>query len=225
MADSPVNVTPIHVSTQGTRKARQPYTEQERRALIEQMVEQRIRTHSSWEQVTKANNVGLRTAERWRRTDEWRQIESRWRRILREETRTGIVELTGPAVDVLAELMLDPKTPAFTRMHCARTLLEFGGIADESEEITVDQHDELMAFLKQLDRSRSVASSVLDIEPLPSGLLPPQLQEARAELPADPSLDQPDLPLARKPASPAPETHDPGAWEATRHAGNRHLRG
>src|SRR5215207_2697361 len=139
MADSPVNVTSIPGSTQGHRKPRQPYAEQERRSLIEQLVEERIRTHSSWEHVAKANEIGLRTVERWRQSDEWRQIESRWRRLMREETRTLIAEVTGQAVDVLISLMLDPTTPAFTRLHCARTLLEFGGIGDEIEEITVDQ--------------------------------------------------------------------------------------
>jgi hypothetical protein len=186
VADPPVIVTNMQVNTQGSRNVRQPYTEQERRALIEQMVEQRVRTHSSWEQVAKANEVGLRTVERWRQSDEWRQIEYRWRRIMREETRTLITEATGDAVDVLIELLLDPKTPAFTRLHCARTLLEFGGVADEMEEITVDQNDEFVAFLKQHKQSRSVVSRVLDIEPLASGLLPPALQEVTADLPGDP---------------------------------------
>jgi hypothetical protein len=187
VADSPVIVTTtIHGSSQGTRKPRQPYTEQERRTLIEQMIEQRIRTHSSWEQVAKAHNVGLRTAERWRKTDEWRQIESHWRRILREETRTLITEATRHAVDVLVTLMLDPQTPPFTRMHCAKALLEFGGIADEHDEITVDHNGELMDFLKHVNQSRSVAPWILDLEPQPSGLLPPQLQALTRERPGDP---------------------------------------
>src|SRR5829696_4971355 len=149
VTDPSVIVMTMQAITQEPRKPRQAYTEQERRALIEQMIEQRIRTHSSWEQVAKAHNVGLRTAERWRKTDEWRQIESHWRRIMREETRTRITEVTGQAVDVLMALMLDPTTPAFTRMHCAKALLEFGGIADENEEITVDHNGELIDFLKQ----------------------------------------------------------------------------
>jgi hypothetical protein len=173
----------MHGSTQGTRKAHQPYTKQEREALIGQMIEQRIRTHSTWEQVAANNEVSLRTAERWRKSDEWRQIESKWRRIMREEARTEIGELMSDAIAVLQELMLDPKIPPFTRMHCAKTLLEFGGIADESEEIIVDQNDDFLDFLKHLDPSRSVAARVRDIEPLASGLLPPQLQELTAERP------------------------------------------
>src|SRR5215212_4431763 len=94
MTDSPVIMTTIEVSMQEPRKPRTPYTAQERRGLIERMIEQRIRTHSSWEQVAKANEVGLRTVERWRQTDEWRQTEYRWRRIMREETRTLIAEAT-----------------------------------------------------------------------------------------------------------------------------------
>ncbi len=209
--DSPVIVTTNDVSTQGTRKAHQPYTKHERQALIEQMVEQRIRDRTSWELVAKANHVSLRTVERWRTSDEWRQIESRWRRIMREEARTEISELVSDAIAVLKELMLDPKTPAFTRMQCARALLEFGGIADERDEITVDQNGELIDFLKQLDPSRSVAARVRDLEPLASGLLPPQLQELAAERPGDPSPDRPDMPPLREPASGAPETHDPHA--------------
>jgi hypothetical protein len=213
---SPVIVT---TSTQGTRKARQPYSEQERQALIEQMIEERIRTHSTWEQVAKANNVAVRTVERWRKSDEWRQVENRWRRIMREESRTLIAERTGQAVDVLLELMLDPKTPAFTRMHCARTLLEFGGIADESDEITVAQNDELIDFLKHLDTSPSGAASLLDIEPLPSGLLPPQLRVVTAE---PPDTSSPTEPAPRADAIPNP---DRNAEQATRHARDRHPRG
>ena len=210
MTDSSVVVITMPAIIQEPRKPRQAYTEQERRALIEQMVEERIRTHSSWEQVAKANNVGLRTAERWRKTDEWRQIESHWRRIMREETRTLIIEVTGQAVDVLIQLMLDPTVPAFTRMHCAKTLLEFGGVADEMEEIAVDQHDELMTFLTQAKRSRSVVDTVLAIEPLASGLLPPQLREGMTELPGDPSQDRPVM-LPWERASRALETQDPVA--------------
>src|SRR5215204_3706491 len=210
MADSPISMSTMHISTQGTRKGRPPYTEQERRALIEQMVEQRIRDHATWEQVAADHDVGLRTAERWRTTDEWRQIESRWRRTMREETRTRIIEVTGQAVDILIALMLDPTVPAFARMHCAKTLLEFGGIADEIEEIAVDQHDELMTFLKQAKRSRSVVDTVLAIEPLASGLLPPQLREVMTERPGDPSPVRPVMrPWER--ASRAPETQDPAA--------------
>jgi hypothetical protein len=172
------------------------------------MVEQRIRTHSTWQQVAEAHNVGLRTVERWRTTDEWRQTEYRWRRIMREETRTRIAEAAEDAVDVLIELMLDPQIPPFTRMQSAKALLEFGGIADELEEITVDQNDELMAFLKQAKRSSSVVPRLLDIEPLPSGLLPPALQEAMAELPGEPSLDRSNR-LLGEPASRPPELHRP----------------
>ena len=153
----------------------------------------------------------VRTVERWRKTDEWRQIESRWRRIMREEARTEIGESMPDAIAILKELMLDPKTPPFTRMHCAKTLLEFGGIADEMDEITVDHNGELIDFLKHVTQSRSVADRVHDLEPLPSGLLPPQLQELAAERPGDPSLDRPDMSPPRGPASRAPETHDPNA--------------
>src|SRR5215207_5854776 len=146
MADPPVIVTNMHVSPQGPRKPHTRYSEQERRALIEQIIEQRIREHATWEQVAAANEVSLRTVERWRTSDEWRQIESRWRRLLREETRTRIAELTGPAVEVLTNLMLDPNIPPFTRMQSAKALLEFGGIADEIEESAVDQNDELLTF-------------------------------------------------------------------------------
>jgi hypothetical protein len=130
---------------------------------------------------------------------------------MREEARTEIGESMRDAIAVLKELMLDPKTPAFTRMNSAKALLEFGGIADEMEEITVDQNDEFIDFLKHLDPSRSVAARVRDLEPLPSGLLPPQLQELATELPTDPSLDRPDMPPPRGPTARAPETHDRNA--------------
>jgi hypothetical protein len=199
MTNSPVIVTTTDVNTQGTRKAHQPYAKQDRQALIERMVEQRIRTKSTWEQVARANHVSLRTVERWRKSDEWRQIESKWRRIMREETRTLIAELTGQAVDVLRDLMLDPTIPAFTRMHCAKALLEFGGIADEMEEFTVDHNAEFLDFLKHLDQSGSIAARVRDLEPLASGLLPPELQELVAE--------RPETTPPREPALRAPDTH------------------
>src|SRR4051812_25300107 len=132
MASPPTTIMTGQVHEPG-RKARQSYAESERRALIEQMIEQRIRTGASWEQVAANHNVSLHTAERWRASDDWRQAEHRWRRILRGETRTRIVEIAGQAVDVLITLMGDPTTPAFTRYNCAKALLEFAGIADEFE--------------------------------------------------------------------------------------------
>jgi hypothetical protein len=144
------------------------------------MVEERIRSRATWEEVAAAHNVPLRTAERWRTTDEWRQAEARWRRILREETRTQIVEVAGQAVEILVELMRNPQTPAFTRFNCDKTLLEMVGIDEEIEEIQVDKNDEFMAFLKERQRTPSLVATLMDLEPLDGGLLPPQLQALTA---------------------------------------------
>lgn len=154
---------------------RKRHTDKERREIIEQMVEERIREESTDEQIAARHNICSRTLRRWKQSDEWREVEHRWRRILREETRSDIAEIASKAVGVLTELALNDKVQPFTRMNAAKTLLEFSGVADELEEIKVDQNDELLTFLKQAKASRSVVATVMDIEPLPSGLLPPEL--------------------------------------------------
>jgi hypothetical protein len=130
---------------------------------------------------------------------------------MREEARTEIGESMRDAIAVLKELLNDPEISPFTRMHCAKTLLEFGGIADEMDEIAVDHNADFMDFLRHVTQSPSVAASVRDLEPLPSGLLPPELEKFAAERPRDPSSDRPDMPPPRGLGSRTPETHDPTA--------------
>lgn len=185
MTDSRLLLTDIHMNAPAPRKPRQAYAQDERRELIEKMVEQRIRSRATWAQVAVANNVPLRTAERWRTTDEWRQAESHWRRILREEARTSVAENAQEAIGVLLELMHDQAVSPFTRFNCAKTLLELAGIDEETEEVKADQNSELLEFLKERQRAPSVVATVLDIEPLDGGLLPPQLQALTALRPED----------------------------------------
>jgi hypothetical protein len=194
-------VPEMPISAQGPRSPRQAFAAPERRRLIEAMIAQRLRTGRTWDHVAAEHHVSPRTAERWRASDEWRQVEARWRRLLRDEVRTQITAVAGQAVDILVQLMVDPETPPFTRFHCAKALLEFAGIADELEERPVDQHDELIDFLRKQHQARAGRATILDVAPLDSGLLPPQMSERTAALTAARLADPAALPPTTESAS------------------------
>jgi hypothetical protein len=153
----------------------------ERSKMMEEMIEERIRSGATLEQVAKNHGVCIRTVTRWKATDQWRAIENKWRRIMREESRTEINEAIPDAIAVLSELMSDPSVSSFTRMNSAKALLEFSGVADEIEETKVDQHDELLEFLKKVEKRPTMEAGLLDIQVLDGGLIPPQLSGSIAD--------------------------------------------
>jgi hypothetical protein len=158
-----------------TNKIYRPKGSDERTQLMEQMIEDRIREDATLDVIAQRYGVCQRTVRRWKATDEWRAIETRWRRIMREEGRTEIGESIKGAVEVLNELAHDKSVTAFTRMSSARALLEFSGVDQEIEETKVDQHDELLEFLKQVEKRPSISAKIMDIPVLDGGLLPPEI--------------------------------------------------
>ena len=80
------------------RRRRRRYrrlTTARKRALFDRMLEKKSREKLTWTEVARAFRVGRPTLSAWRRTEEWRLAEARWRRILREETRSDAAAL-GP---------------------------------------------------------------------------------------------------------------------------------
>ena len=177
------------IAEDGDKKPYHRYTDQERAVLIERMVEMKFRSRKSWDEVCDEVGVSRATSRRWRMTDEWRMVEARWRRILREEARSDVHQIAHDAIGVLQDLMHDASVSPFTRYNCAAKLVDLVGIEDEIEERKADQNDELLDFLKKVGRKSNSGSlppnpmgEILDIEVKPGGLLPDEIVEENMKM-------------------------------------------
>jgi transposase-like protein len=89
------------------RQARryQRYSKEAKAELFDRILEQKHREKTSWDDLAAAFGVARSTIADWRRSEEWRLAEARWRRIMREETRTDATGLGKDALEVMAHLM------------------------------------------------------------------------------------------------------------------------
>ena len=161
------------------------HTPAEKLAKMEALIEEKFRTHKTWEQVCANHSIDRSTKLRWSQTEEWREIEQRYRRMLREELRTDVTQDGRAAVQVLRDLMHGvpgadgSKVGSFTRYSAAKTLIELVGLEQELEEKTADKVDEIVDFLKAVGREpelpRAAIAQHLSVEVLPGGHLPPEI--------------------------------------------------
>lgn len=82
--------------------------------------------------------MGRRTLDRWLTQPKFRAAYLAARRQLMEQTITGLVRLSGPAMDQLAAIATSPKSREQDKIAAARTLLEYGfkGVIPEKHEIS-----------------------------------------------------------------------------------------
>ena len=160
------------------------YTKDERNDLIDRILETRYRHQKTWEECSDIYDMSRSTIQRWRRTDEWQFTEAKWRRIMREETRSDMTGVSQDAKEVLKELMHTARSE-FVRFSSAKTLLDYTGIDQEIEERGLDQKDEILTFLKKVeqhtkdkDRLRDAGidpDTIIDVEAKEGGLLPDEI--------------------------------------------------
>lgn len=164
-----------------TEKNYHRYSKEERIELIDKMLEKKYRDKSTWDEVADAFGVARSTIRRWRLGDEWRMVEARWRRVMREEARSDTTMLAQDALGVLQDLMHTARGD-FTRYSAAAKILDLVGVGDEIEEAKVDQTNELMKFIEKM-QGRAVEDaklkaigidpdSIIEAEVRPGGLLP-----------------------------------------------------
>lgn len=167
------------------------YTADERVVLIDKLLEARMRSRASWVELSMQFGISRATINRWQQTDEWRQAEARWRRIIREETRTDVAVVGQDMVGVLQDLAHQARSE-FVRYSAASKLLDLFGVGDEIAETQADQTGELLDFFKQLDarnreRERLAAqgidlAAVIDAEVKPGGALPDAIVAQNREI-------------------------------------------
>ena len=149
------------------------YTENDKRAICEQALALRYNERLNWEDVADKLQVARSTLTEWRRTEEWKESDYRWRQMLRNETRGDLAKMSDEAVMTLYELMKTDRS-GYVKFMCASKILEMNQVGEENAEITANQQKELNDFLlKQVKR--------VQVDPLavqPGGLLPQALQEA-----------------------------------------------
>ena len=149
------------------------YTDNDRRVICEQALALRYNERLNWEEVADRLQVARSTLTEWRRTEEWKESDYRWRQMLRNETRGDLEKMSDEAVMTLYELMKTDRS-GYVKFMCASKILEMNQVGEENAEITANQQKELNDFLlKQVKRNQVETLSVQ-----PGGLLPIALQEA-----------------------------------------------
>lgn len=175
------NETPEQKATRYHR-----YSKDEKIRLFDVILEMKFRDKKTWDEIAADQKVARSTIRDWRRTDEWRISEARWRRILREENRSEASEMGNDALGVMQDLMHNARSE-FVRYSAAAKIIDIVGIGDEVEEAKVDQAAELNKFLNEqakriekrermmLDAGIKSEKNLLSLEVKPGGMLPDEI--------------------------------------------------
>lgn len=141
-------------------------------AQFDAILELRFREKLTWDEIAEKRGIARSTILRWRRSEEFQLTEAKWRRLMREETRTETALIGNRMVAILNELAESARSE-FVRMTSASKLIDVLGIADEAAESLAEDAGELVRFMKQL-RGRQIGpvGEVLEAEVRPGGLLP-----------------------------------------------------
>ena len=172
------------------------YTKEEKIQLFDVIMEKKFRDKKTWDEIGADLNVARSTIRDWRRTDEWRMSEARWRRILREENRSDASEMGKDALGVMQDLMHNARSE-FVRYSAAGKIIDILGIGDELEETKMDQTQELNKFTMDIARRKaarermmidaglSSADDLLSLEVKPGGMLPDAITKMNEALIAE----------------------------------------
>ena len=150
------------------------YSGVERQEKIESALELRYNERSNWEEIATKIDVARSTLNEWRKSDEWKEADARWRKLLREQTRGDLSQMGDEAVAVLYELMKTDKS-GYVRFSAAAKILELNQVGNEIEEQVADQQKELNDFLLKEAKRRQQEAQHYIVEA--GGLLPKALQE------------------------------------------------
>lgn len=148
------------------------YTDADRKDLCERALELRYNERMNWEEIAAKLSIARSTLNEWRRSDEWKEFDYKWRKMLRTEVRGELAKMGDEAMATLYELMKTDKS-GYVKYMAASKILDLNQVGMEMEETIADQHKELNEFLlKQVKRKEIDTPRVL-----PGGLLPKSLQE------------------------------------------------
>lgn len=151
------------------------YTDEQRKEIIESALNLRYNEHQNWADIADDCLVARSTLSEWRKLDEWKEADARWRRMLRDEARGSSAQMLSDAVNVMYELMKTDKS-GYVRFMAATKIAEWNNVGQELEERVIDQSKELQDFLMRTQQKREVLATVQ-----PGGLLPAEIQEKNQE--------------------------------------------
>jgi hypothetical protein len=108
-------------------------------------------TQRNTEEAARVAKVGVRTLYRWQKDPEFDAAFRAARRAAFGQTTARLQQGSSAAATVLMKLMLDPNTPASTRVRAADTIISHAGKAIEIEDIE--------ARVAELERAAGMAKS------------------------------------------------------------------
>ncbi len=156
------------------------YTVQQRKDLIEKALEARYNQRKNWEEIADNLNVARSTLTEWRKIDEWKEADSKWRRLLRDQARGDSTQMLDEAVNMLYELMMTDKS-GYVRYMSACKILDMNQVGNEIEESQADQQRELNDFLIQSARESISVRELLSAPVGAGGILPATIQAMNEE--------------------------------------------
>lgn len=157
------------------------YTPQERLDLIEEALNLRYNSRKNWEDISKELSLARSTLGQWRKSQDWKDSELRWRRTLREQVRGDSANMMDEALDTLYQLMRTDKS-GYVRYMCATKILDINQVGNEIEESQADQKKELGDFLIKLEKGKAKAANELaKLSVQGGGMLPESIQAMNEE--------------------------------------------
>jgi transposase-like protein len=109
-------------------------------------------TQRNVEEAARAAGIGTTTLFRWLQVPEFDAAYRKARRDVYSQSRARLQQACGAAVSTLLKVMVDPSTPASTRVRAADSVLGHAAKAIEIEDIEVRVAD--------LERAAEVSKSV-----------------------------------------------------------------
>lgn len=152
------------------------YSSREKNDIMDKALELRYQKRLNWEDISDNLNVARSTLNEWRKTDEWKEADQRWRRMLRDAARGDSAQMLKDAVDVIYELMKTDRS-GYVRFMAASKIIDMNQVGNEIEEQAADQQKELNDFLLKMARHK--ADELLPVRP--GGLLPESIDDANQE--------------------------------------------
>ncbi len=112
-------------------------------------------TQRNMEEAARAIGIGANTLLRWLQVPEFRDAYRKARRDAYSQAMARIQQASGAAVSTLLKVLVDPNTPASSKVRAADSILDHSAKAIEIEDIEVRVSElERAAHGLKLDRTR-----------------------------------------------------------------------
>ena len=92
-------------------------------------------THRNHEEAARAVSIGTATLLRWQKEPEFQQAYRAARRAVHGQSIARLQQASSAAVSTLLKVMVDPNTPASTKVRAADSVLNHSAKAMELEDI------------------------------------------------------------------------------------------